>query len=157
MWALISNRLEGQRGCNPKRRWMKLLEANRQGPLWGTRWHHGRADRPHLVASWGPLWRGVFWCPLEPSGVVFIVVKFGSFWHFDPPFWFSRIILLKMQIHQNLWKLSVYTLKVLLVIHFKYFFKLNWRFVMNDNYRQQPSITVEIKGLASLTCIFVSK
>jgi hypothetical protein len=71
--------------CNPRRRWRKLLEADRQGLLWGTERHHGRADGPHLDASRGPLRCGIFWCPLESSGVVFVAVKFGSFLCFDPP------------------------------------------------------------------------
>jgi hypothetical protein len=40
-------------------------------------------------------------CLLEPSGVVFVAVKFGSFSRFDPPFLFSGITLLKIHIHQN--------------------------------------------------------
>jgi hypothetical protein len=56
-------------------------------------------------------------------------------------FLFSGITLLKMQIHQNLWKLPVKTPKFLLVIHFMHFFKLCWWFIMNDNYRQQSRRT----------------
>jgi hypothetical protein len=40
--------------------------------------HGGGANRPQMSSSRGPLRCGVFWCPLEPSVVVFIVVKFDS-------------------------------------------------------------------------------
>jgi hypothetical protein len=140
-WALGSNQLEERCRCNPMRRWRKLLEAYRQGPQWQAGRHLGGASRPHLVASRDPEWCGVFLCHLEPSGVVFIAVKFGFILCFYPPCRFSRITLLKIQIHQNSWKLSVWTPKFLLVILFKHFFMLNnWWFMMNDNYRQQRCI-----------------
>jgi hypothetical protein len=43
--------------------------------------HHGRPGgmEVHLAAPRGPSQSGVFWCPLEPSRVVFVAVKFGSF------------------------------------------------------------------------------
>jgi hypothetical protein len=49
---------------------------------------YGGAGRPHLAACRRPSWCGVFWCPLEPSGVVFVAVKFDSISHFDPPYQF---------------------------------------------------------------------
>jgi hypothetical protein len=62
--ALGSNRLEGRRRCNPRRRWRKLLEANCQvGPQ--------GAGRPATVASQPMLHHGVFWNLLELSFTVF--------------------------------------------------------------------------------------
>jgi hypothetical protein len=86
---------------------MNILEdVDERGPQ-GTGRHHGGASRPHLVASQGLPPVVASWSPPEPSGVVFIAVKSSSFSHFDPSFRFSRITFLKIQIHQNLWKLSV--------------------------------------------------
>jgi hypothetical protein len=136
-WALRSNRLEEWRRCTLGRRWRNIPEADRQGPPPGIGRHQGGAGQSHLAAS-RALHQGVVsWSPLESLKIVFVAVKLSSFWRFDPPFWFSEYTLQKIQIHQNLWKLSVSTPKFVLVIYFKHLFKLCWRFNMVDNYRQQ--------------------
>jgi hypothetical protein len=79
-----SNWLKKRRRCNPRIRRKNILEAPDKWAPQGTRWHGGGAGLPHLSSSWGALRCGVFWCPLKPSGIVFVTIKFDSIWRFDP-------------------------------------------------------------------------
>jgi hypothetical protein len=87
--ALRSNRLEGRRRCSLGRWWRNIPEADRRGPPPGAGWHQGGVGRSHQVASRALPWGVASWGPLESSRIVFVVVKFNSFWRFDLPFWFS--------------------------------------------------------------------
>jgi hypothetical protein len=102
-WWWISTRI-GVRFGFGFQLWVLVLGAQR---LHSIRTWLVSILRPHLSSFRGLLQCGVFWCRLEPSGVVSIAVKFSSICCFDPSFWFSGITLLKIQIHQNSWKLSV--------------------------------------------------
>jgi hypothetical protein len=64
---------------------MRGAHRGRVAPWWG------RAAPPGSLS--GSTLGG---CLLESSRVVFVVVTFSSFSHFDPSFWFSGIILLKI-------------------------------------------------------------